>query len=155
MEFAQKITSWNSLAWLFPVTYLLHIAEEYFADFPAHMLLTQGVFLSPQRFLFLQTAGLILMVLGILISRRLRFPNQMFVILAALIIGNAFVHSIRSIMFGAYEPGLLTSLLLWLPLGIVTLSSLFSKMTRLRFVVNVAAGIAISAAVEVITRAKI
>jgi len=95
------------------------------------------------------------MVLGILISRRLHFPNQMFVILAALIVGNAFVHLARSIMYDAYEPGLLTSLLLWLPLGLVTLLSLFIKMTRLRFVVNVATGIAICVAVELITRAKV
>jgi Protein of unknown function with HXXEE motif len=150
-----KATSWTSLAWLFPVTYLLHIAEEYFADFPSHMLLTQGIFLSHQLFLFLQTAGLILMVLGILISHRLHFPNQMFVILAALIIGNSFVHMARSITFGGYEPGMLTSLLLWLPLGIATLLSLRRKMTRWRFVFNVATGIAISAAVEIISRARI
>ena len=145
----------RSVAWLFPVTYLLHIAEEYFAGFPAHLLLTRDVSLSTQRFLLLQSIGLILMIIGIVVSRKLKFPNQMLAILATLVIANSLVHLVRTLLFGAYEPGLLTALLLWLPLGIATLVHLRSRMPGLRFVVSATIGVAICAAVELITLSKI
>jgi hypothetical protein len=154
-EKTQGFGSWFSLAWLFPVTYLLHIAEEYFAGFPAHLLLTQGIVLSSERFLVLQAIGLLLMVLGIVISRALHFPNQMFVILAAIVIKNSFVHVLRSILFWGYEPGLVTALIFWLPLGAVTLFSLYRRMPTLRFVVGVALGVAVSVGVELITLLKV
>ncbi len=143
------------LPWMFPVAYLLHIAEEYFADFPSHLFITQGITLTYQRFILLQSIGLILMVAGIAISRKLHFPNQMLAVLAALVTANSLVHLVRSVLFGGYEPGLFTALLLWLPLGAVTMLHLRTRMPSLRFVVSVATGVAISAAVELITLSEI
>ncbi len=144
-------TSNRFLAWLFPITYLLHIAEEYLADFPLRLLRTQGVILSPTHFVLLQSLGTFLMVLGLVLSRRLGFANQMLVILSAVVIGNSLIHAGRSIVFGGYEPGLLTSLLFWLPLGTVTLFRAWRKMNAWRYIVGMAIGIAVCAAVEIIT----
>jgi len=144
-------TSNRFLTWLFPVTYLLHIAEEYLADFPARLLRTQGVVLSPTRFVVLQSLGLSLMVLGIVLSRKLGFANQMLVILSAVVIGNSLIHTGRSIVFAGFEPGLVTSLLFWLPLGTVTLFRSWHRMNAWRYIVGMAIGMAICAAVEIIT----
>ncbi len=144
-------TSNRFLAWLFPITYLLHITEEYLADFPGRLLRTQGVILSPTRFVVLQSLGLSLMVVGIVLSRRLGFANQILVILSAVVIGNSLIHAGRSIVFGGFEPGLVTSLLFWLPLGTVTLFSGWHKMNASRYIVGMAVGIAVCAAVEIIT----
>jgi hypothetical protein len=139
------------MAWLFPLTYLFHIAEEYLGDFPANLLQTQGVVLSSTRFVILQSVGLFLMLLGVILSRRLGFANLMLVILAAIVIGNSLIHAGRSIAFGGYEPGLLTSLFFWVPLGTVTLLRGWRRMKIWRYIVGVAIGLAISAAVEMIT----
>jgi hypothetical protein len=151
LQKSRAASIWNNLAWLFPVTYLLHIAEEYFGGFPARLLLTQNVSLSAERFLTLQSTGLVLMVVGILLAQQLRFPNQMFLLLATLVTSNTVVHTIRSIEFGGYDPGVLTGLFLWLPLGVVTFLTLSDTMRRFRILACVAIGVGISAAVELIT----
>ena len=139
------------LGWVFPLTYLLHILEEYWSDFPSHLLHTQGVALSMPRFLILQSIGLSLMILGVILSRRLGFPNRLLLILAGVIAGNSLVHLFRSIWFEVLEPGLITSLFLWLPLATLTLFRGWPSITRSRYVISVCIGLAISAAVEIVT----
>src|SRR2546427_10754663 len=58
-------------SWLFPVTYIFHIAEEYWGGegYPAYLLRLRGVYLSPTRFLFDQALGLALVLAGIIIAR--------------------------------------------------------------------------------------
>lgn len=139
------------LCWLFPITYLLHISEEWWGDYPAHLRHTQDIQLSHARFSVLQGIGLLLMILGIVLSRRLRFPNQMLAILSTLIIGNAILHVLRSALFGVYEPGLVTSILFWLPLGSLTLAHQRGSMSGPRFLLSAAIGISICGAVEILT----
>ena len=73
-------TIWS---WLFPVTYLIHIAEEYWGGggYSAYLLRLRGVHLSPTRFLLAQSIGVILVVVGIMLARRFNFPHMMLVIL--------------------------------------------------------------------------
>jgi len=137
--------------WLFPVTYFLHIAEEWWGDYPAHLLRTRGVVLSQERFVGLQSLGLVLMVVGIVLSRKLRFPNQMRAILATLVIGNSITHVLGSVFFGGYEPGLLTTVFLWLPLGTLSLLHSWRRMNVRRLFLMAAIGIAISFAVKLFT----
>jgi Protein of unknown function with HXXEE motif len=138
-------------AWLFPITYALHIAEEYWCDFPGYLLRTHGVQLTSIRFLVLQSLGLTLMFLGIVLSRRFYFPNQMLIIFAAVVIGNSCNHVVGSILYRGYEPGLVTSLLLWLPLGTITLFRLWGQVKPGRYLMGATIGIAICAAIQVIT----
>jgi hypothetical protein len=139
------------LAWLFPLTYSLHIAEEYWAGFHAYLRQTRGIALSNTRFALLQILGLLLMIVGVYLSRQLGFSNRMLLILAAVVIGNSLIHIFRSIRYGVYEPGLVTALFLWLPVGVFTIVRVWQHMNRKRYFVGVVIGIAICAAVEIIT----
>lgn len=78
-------TLWS---WLFPITYLLHIAEEYWGGegYSAYLLRLRGVQLSPPRFLLVQAIGLALMIAGIILARRLQFPNLLSVVLGAVVL---------------------------------------------------------------------
>jgi hypothetical protein len=138
---------------LFPVTYVFHIAEEYWGGegYPAYLLRVYGVEFSATRFLILQSIGIVLMVTGILIARRLNFPHLLLVILATVFLKNALTHTVRSVPRMAYEPGLVTSLLLWLPLGSVTLFHLRGMMSGRRYLFGIAIGLAIGVAIEVMT----
>jgi len=53
-------TSTTLWSWLFPVTYLLHLAEEYWGGegYSAYLLKLRGVQLSPTRFLVVQAIGI-------------------------------------------------------------------------------------------------
>ena len=140
---------------LFLVTYLLHIAEEYYCGggFPQYMLKYHNVQLTEARFLTLQLIGVLAMILGLWLSAKLRFPHTLLVILAAVIVKNAAIHLIRSIANARYEPGLITGVALWLPLGLITIYLFRSEMSSLRLILAIATGLGISVLVELISRA--
>jgi hypothetical protein len=145
-----SITFWS---WLFPITYLMHIAEEYWGGegYPAYLLKLRGVQLSPTRFLIAQSVGFILVMMGIILSQRFNFPNMMLVVLGAVVLINGLTHTITSIRHPSYGPGLITSLLLWIPLGVATLIRFKGSLSDRRYWVSVAIGIGINAVVAVLT----
>src|SRR5687767_9975945 len=120
---------------LFPLTYLAHIAEEYWGGggYSAYLMRSHFVELSPGRFLALQTLGMFLMLVGILISIPLRFPLTMLTIIAAVILVNGLVHAARSVIELSYTPGLVTAAFLWIPLGVISLISTWNNMRTGRF----------------------
>jgi hypothetical protein len=141
------------LPWLFPLTYLLHIAEEYWGGggFSAYMARTRGVNLPPSRFLLMNGIGLGLMVLGVVLARRFKFTHWLLACFGAVTVGNGLSHTINSIATREYNPGLVTGLLIWIPLGLLTLFLLKSKMARRRFWTAMAIGLGILLIVMLLT----
>jgi uncharacterized protein with HXXEE motif len=144
------ITLW---LWLFPITYLIHIAEEYFVDggYSAYLLKLRGVQLSTTRFLAAQSVGVVLMIVGIFVAQRFNFPQTLLVILGAVVLVNGITHAVTSVVKWGYGPGLYTSLFVWLPLGIVTLFQFYGRMSNQRFWLCGAIGLGINAAIAVFT----
>ena len=118
------------LLWLFPATYLIHISEEYWGGggFSAYMARTRGVNLPPSRFLWMNGIGLALMVLGVVLAQRYRFPLWLLACFGAITMGNGLSHTINSAVSRQYNPGVVSGLLIWIPLGLVTLLYLKRKM---------------------------
>ncbi len=137
---------------LFPLTYLLHIVEEYWGGYcySNYVLNHPETDLSPTTFLTLQSLGLILMIAGILLAIRFSFAHRMLVILGSVILVNGLVHTGRSISEGVYDPGLITSLVLWIPLGGATLLILNRAMPVKHFLLSLLIGAAISGFVALI-----
>jgi Protein of unknown function with HXXEE motif len=137
---------------LFPLTYLLHIAEEYWGGggYSAYLMKSHLVEMTPLRFLLLQFLGMFLMLVGVGVSVPLRFPLTMLTILAAVIFANGLVHASRSFIDWSYTPGVVTAVLLWIPLGTFSLLRTWNDMRIGRFTFAVLTGIAISVLVEVI-----
>ena len=144
----------SALIWatLFPVTYLLHIAEEYYcgAGFPQYMLKYYQVELTEARFLTLQLVGVIAMIVGLWLSTKLRFPKTMLVILGSVVLTNGAVHLMRSAANARYEPGLITGVLLWMPLGLTTIYLNRAEMSSKRLIFSIVIGLGISGLVELI-----
>jgi hypothetical protein len=138
--------------WLFPVTYVIHIAEEYWGGegYSAYLLRLRDVHMSPGRFLAFQSLGVGLIIFGLIISERLRFPEFTLTIFGALVLSNGITHSVTAISHGGYGPGLVSSTLLWIPLGLVTLVRLFGQIGTLRYIMAVSIGLAINAIVALI-----
>ena len=105
---------------LFPLTYLAHIAEEYWAGggYSDYLRRTYSVELS---------------------------------MLGAVVIGNALVHVVRSINDRIYVPGLITAITLWLPLGFISLKSVWPNTSPVRLVLAFLVGFAANLIVEVIS----
>src|SRR5436190_19020628 len=138
--------------WLFPVTYLIHIDEEYWAGegYTAYLHRLRGVHLSTARFFAFQGLGVILICIGIVVSLNLKWPRFFLTIMGALVLSNGITHTVTALRHGGYGPGLVSSALIWIPLGLVTLVLLYGEMPALRFAVASLIGFAINAAVALI-----
>jgi len=140
--------------WLFVVTYVIHIAEEYWGGegYSAHLLKNRGVHMSPTRFLIVQAIGVALMVAGVLIAKRLKFPNALAVIFGTAVLVNALTHIVNSLHSMAYEPGLISGTIIWIPLGLFSIIYFRRRvLNQKRFWISIAVGIAINVTVAVIT----
>lgn len=146
---ASSVTLWS---WLFPLTYLIHIAEEFYGGegYPAYLKRLRGVEMSPTRFLVGQAIGLALIVVGILIARRLSFPRQLLVILGTVVLVNGASHLATSSYYREYGPGLISGVLIWIPFGMATLIRFKDSMTRRRYWLYVAIGVGINVAIALI-----
>ncbi len=143
----------NLFTWIIPFTYLIHIAEEYWGGegYPAYIYRLRGVYLSPSRFLVAQAIGFILVVVGIALARRFHFPQMMMLILSTTVMGNALTHSYGALTTMSYNPGLLSSVLIWMPMGIFLLFRFRRAMSPQRYWLAIAIGIGINVAIAVIT----
>src|SRR5678816_2501449 len=114
---SSSITLWS---WLVPITYLIHIAEEFYGGegYPAYLKRLRGVELTPTGFLVGQAIGLALIIIGLLIARRLNFPKQLLIILGTVVMVNGFSHLGTSLYYREYGPGLITGVLIWIPFGL-------------------------------------
>lgn len=141
------------LPWLFPLTLLLHLAEEYWGGggFSAYIERTRGINLPPSRFLLMNSIGLGLMVLGVVLARRFAFTHWLLACYGAIVFGNGLSHTLNGIVTREYNPGLITGLLIWIPLGLWTLLYLKKKMPRRRFWTAFAIGFAILIVVVLLT----
>jgi uncharacterized protein with HXXEE motif len=138
--------------WLFPITYLIHITEEINGGegYSAYLERLRGIHITPDRFMLAQIIGLVLMVVGILVARRLNFPNLFNVVLGTTVLVNGLTHTVQTLYHREYVPGLVTGLLIWLPLGVVTLVQFRKSLSTPRYLLATALGIGINILVELL-----
>lgn len=138
--------------WLFPITYIVHIAEELYGGegYSAYLERLRGIHITPDRFMLAQVIGLVLMVIGILLARRLHFPNLFNVVLGTTVLVNGLTHTLQTLYHGEYVPGLVTGLLIWLPLGVVTLVQFKKTLTIPRYTLAIVLGLGINVVVELL-----
>ena len=118
--------------WLFPATYALHILEEWRGGegFTVWMERVAGVELPTGKFLVWNAAGLVLMSLGVWLTMRFRHLRWFLLAYGAAFLLNALSHLAASLYTNSYSPGLISSLLLWLPLGTLTLVYFRTSLSR-------------------------
>ena len=141
----------NVWTWIFPVTFLIHITEEYLGGggYSSYLLRLRGINLSPSRFLMGQALAFSLMIFGIALAKHYRFMNHLMVIFGAVVLINAVTHCVQTVAHGEYVPGLVTAIILWLPLGIATLINFKGQMRTTSYWVSVALGVGIILGVEI------
>ena len=141
-------------SWLFPLSYLLHIAEEYWGGegYPAYILHLRGVHMSTARFLAAQGVGFILVTIGVILARRLKFLPMMLVILGTIVAGNALTHAVTALSILRYGPGLFSSIFVWGPLGIATMIRFKSALDDQRqYWIAIAIGVGVNVVVGILT----
>jgi hypothetical protein len=139
--------------WLFPLTYLVHIAEEYWGGegYAAYILRVRGVHLSTTRFVLAQTLGTVLMAGGIMLARRFNFSYLVVIIMASIVLVNGLTHTMTSLSNRVYGPGVVSSAFIWIPLGIFCLIYFKKDVSRKRYLVGAAIGLGVNVLVFIIT----
>ncbi len=111
----------GSWAWLFPLTYLAHIAEEYWGGFPAWIARFWGVESSAANFLSWNGGALLMMCVGVVLVLATKSYRWLLVSFGTAVLINGVVHAVASVATWSYSPGMVSGLLFFIPLGLVTL----------------------------------
>ena len=140
-------------SWMFPVTYMIHVAEEYWGGegYSAYIYKLRGVNLSPTRFLLAQSIGFILVTIGVILAHKLKFRRMMLIILGTIVFVNGLTHAFTAVSILGYGPGLFSSIFIWMPLGIFVLLRFKNEVTRKRYWIGIAIGVGINLVVGVLT----
>lgn len=143
----------NLWLWIYPITYLIHIAEEYWVGegYPAYILRLRGVHMSTTRFLVAQSVGVILVTIGVVLARRFNFPQMMLIILGTIVLVNGITHTATALSILRYGPGLWSSIFIWMPLGLITLIRFKNANSSKRYWIAVAIGVGVNVVVGILT----
>jgi hypothetical protein len=111
---------WN---WLYPATYAIHLLEELWGGegFTAWLARVAGVQLSAHKFLVWNALALSLTALGVWLASRYTRLRWLPLAYAVAFLLNALSHLAASLYTISYSPGLVSGLLLWLPLATLAL----------------------------------
>lgn len=135
---------------LFPATYLIHIAEEFWGGLPAYAAELTGLVISDTA--FLAANGLFWMGMTAAVVATLRRPSYalLVVALAAIVTINATLHLCAAILTLGYSPGLVSGALLWLPLGVTALARGSRALPRRSFRTGLLMGVLAHALVPLV-----
>lgn len=111
----------GSWAWLFPLSYLAHIAEEYWGGFPVWIARFWGVESSDANFLSWNGGALVMMCVGVVLVLVTKSYRWLLVSFGTAILINGAVHTVASVATRSYSPGLVSGILFFIPLGLLTL----------------------------------
>ncbi|HYO99134.1 MAG TPA: HXXEE domain-containing protein [Pyrinomonadaceae bacterium] len=139
--------------WLFPATYALHILEELWGGegFTAWLARVAVVELASARFLVWNALALLLMAAGVVLALRFKNLRWLLVAYAVAFLLNALSHLAASFYTVSYSPGLVSSLLLWLPLAALTLLRFRKTLSRRQRRAGLVVGLLMHCAVLALT----
>jgi hypothetical protein len=80
-------------------------------------------------------------------ARRFRFQEWLIVLLSGLA---GVSHTIKSLLSGAYNPGLVTGVIVFVPIGLLLLSRMKPWMTGAKFVSAILVGLVVQAVVSIL-----
>jgi hypothetical protein len=138
-------------AWtmLFPITYGVHIAEELWGGETFHAWLSRvaSVDLSRDEFIRLNAVAWLIMFAAT-IAAGAAWP-RLIAALATVVAMNGTLHVAGSVVTASYSPGVISGVLLWIPLGLYALRRAYRGLPLAEFLSGVTAGVLAHAAVSV------
>lgn len=135
-----KTLSCNQIAWLVPITILIHQVEEYLAQFPAWYSNLLNANLSNWDFILINAVGLLVFTtisLSYLVTKN-KFTLG---ILGAFIFLNGVIHLLLSMFTLSYSPGTISGLVLFIPLGIIIFKKIFPVLNQTKKIMAFAIGL--------------
>lgn len=134
---------------LFPISFVLHFAEEYWAagGYVEYLYRLRGVRISEKRFLIFQALGFVwftgIAVVGYLVGR----ADLAILFISGFYFCNGVTHTVTAVWDRHYGPGLIASILLWMPLGLVSILLMYGHLPTWQWALTAGLGLAFNGAV--------
>jgi hypothetical protein len=135
------------LLWPFVPAYIIHVAEEWFAGFPAWVATATGRPLPASAFFANNGTALLLLVAGTRAAIRDERHGWIAVTVATIALVNTLAHAAGAALTRSYAPGLVSAVVLYVPLGTLTMIRAADRATPGHLSRGIAAGIVIHALV--------
>ena len=133
--------------WLFPLAYGLHIAEEYWLHFPDWVSQLSQSVVSNTQFLVLNGVFWFLMVVSVVAIRARTSLAWLIATLATILVINAALHLLGSLVTRTFSPGSITAAFLYLPLALYAFRQVLPRIARGMALRAVGLGVAVHAGV--------
>lgn len=133
------------------LTYAAHMAEEYWGGmgFAAWVSLHTGLTMTEPVWLQLNITFYLVMA-GAVVAGWLAKPAQWLLLpLGTVVLINGMAHLVTSVLTRSYSPGVVTGVLLWIPLGITMLRAGKRHWPRSAFVAGIGLGVVLHVVVPV------
>lgn len=119
------------LLWLYPVTYVVHLAEElWISQGYVNWMRLHGSPISEEVFVIGNAVGLLLMICGTWLATHHPDYEWIAMALAFAVLLNTGHHLTASFATHSYSPGLGSAFVLWMPLGLLTLVRAWYQASR-------------------------
>lgn len=131
----------------------MHVSEEYWGgeSFWRWVSRVSGASLSEAEFLAINAVGLaVVTVVAVSAALSANAARVGVPALGTIVAVNGSLHLVASLLTGSYSPGVVTGLVLWLPLGVHALRRAWRDLPGADFATGVLVGLAAHAAVSLV-----
>jgi hypothetical protein len=144
-----------ALLWIFAAAFLLHVADEWLTGFPQWVARILSRPLPDAAFFIMNGIVLLLIIAGVRAAARDESNGWMAVTIATIALVNTAAHAGGAILTRGYAPGLITAVMLYVPLGVLTMIRAFDQAPRAQLFRGIATGLLLHAALFPIVLAVI
>lgn len=138
-----------ALLWLFVAAYAIHIAEEWFAGFPAWVARVVSQPMPPAAFLIINAVAMALLIAGVRAAVRSEASGWIAVTVATIALVNTLSHLGGAFLTRGYAPGVISAVVMYIPLGSLTMMRAMDQAPH-HLVRGVIAGLILHGAVFVL-----
>lgn len=140
------------LVWLLPLTYSMHIVEEYFAGggLPEWFSQVFNATISNNDFIIINAIALSAVIIFAFVYQFFKQYNVLFLALVTLFFVNGIIHFLSSVFSMTYSPGTITGLILYIPMGIFLFKRILPLLSYNQRVTGISIGIFIHIIVAII-----
>jgi hypothetical protein len=141
-----------ALLWLLAAAFAIHIAEEWIGGFPEWVARIASRPMPNGAFLIINGIAMALMIVGVRAAIRSERSGWIAVTIATIALVNTLAHLAGAILTRSYAPGLISAVVLYVPLGTLTMMRALEQ-ARDQVTRGVVAGLLLHGAVFVIALA--
>jgi len=142
------------LLWLFVPAYLIHLAEEWFGGFPAWVALIVERPVPETAFVAINAVALMLVIIGLRAATQAEANGWIAVAVATIVLVNTFFHLVGAALTSSYSPGVISAVVLYVPLGSLTMIRALDQSSRAQLARGIQIGVVIHAIVFIVAFAS-